>query len=421
MTVATDTLAILFPLLLLLSWLGFTVVIDPYISKEQRRIMLSIVMICFSLIVQNYWEDKLFISHSGWVFKNILSAYGYAVRPVILILFLHVVFPEGKRVLQWALAGINAALYFSSPFTKLCFEIRKADFASLRGSLWYTCFLISGVLLLELLIRTIIRYRETKKLELLIPVSAVLIIVISVVLDMNVGMEQQPVTYLTISVVVSSVFYYIWLHFQFVREHEQDLVAAQRIQIMMSQIQPHFLYNTLTTIQALCETNPEKASDITEKFGVYLRQNIDSIDSNGLISFDKEMEHTMTYADIEMVRFPNIRLVKDIEDHDFVLPALTVQPIVENAIRHGVRIRKQGIVSVSTRRKTDCHEIIIADNGKGFDTENKALTAGNHIGIRNVRDRIEQMCGGSFIIESVPGEGTRVTIRIPAKESETRA
>ena len=101
MTMDLGTLAILFPMLFLLLGLGFTVVIDPYIQQKQRRIMLLIVVLCLSLIVQNLWENELFVSHSHLALKNLLSAYGYSVRPVFLVLFLSIVWPEGKMWPAW--------------------------------------------------------------------------------------------------------------------------------------------------------------------------------------------------------------------------------------------------------------------------------------------------------------------------------
>ena len=180
--------------------------------------------------------------------------------------------------------------------------------------------------------------------------------------------------------------------------HEEDLKAQQRIKIMMSQIRPHFLYNTLSSIQALCLADPEKAFEVTERFGTYLRQNIDSLDQPKLIPFPKELEHTRVYSEIEMIRFPSIRIEYDTEDVDFRLPALTVQPIVENAIRHGVRGKAEGVVRISTRKINGFHEIGITD-------------------IRSVRERLAGMCSGTMTVESRIGAGTRVTIRIPAEEA----
>ena len=163
--------SVLFAPLLLLLGLGYVVTIDPYIRRQQRRVMLVIVALCLTLIVQNLLEDAFFVSQSNIAWKNILSAYGYSVRPVILILFLCIIQPDGKRIIHWTAAGINAALYFTSPFTKLCFEIRDWDYAFLRGPLWFICFAFSAILLVELLTRTILLYRETGKRERLIPVA----------------------------------------------------------------------------------------------------------------------------------------------------------------------------------------------------------------------------------------------------------
>ena len=407
------TLAILFPMLFLLLGLGFIVVIDPYIQQKQRRIMLLIIVLCLSLIVQNLWENDLFVSRSHLALKNLLSAYGYSVRPVFLVLFLSIVWPEGKKWPAWTLAGINAVLYFSSPFTKLCFEIRASDFAALWGPLWFSCILVSGVLLLQLLALTIIRFRETQKLEQLIPVSVALVIVASVILDMHVGMVPQPVAFLTMAIVIGSVFYYIWLHLQFVRQHENDLMASQRIQIMMTQIQPHFLFNALNTIRALYAKNPPLADQTLEDFSTYLRQNLESLNSPQLIPFDRELEHTRLYAEIEMLRFPDARVEYRIEDDQCEIPALTIQPLVENAIRHGIRYRKDGLVTISARRDSGWHQITIQDNGVGFDTKKQASAGGSHVGLRNVKDRIEQMCGGTMVLRSEIGKGTSITLRIP--------
>ena len=169
-------------------------------------------------------------------------------------------------------------------------------------------------------------------------------------MDFTVIFDEQPLSFLTMAIVISCLFYYIWLHLQFVREHEDDLKAKQRIQIMRTQIQPHFLYNTIATFKALCRKNPEQAAEVADKFGAYLRQNLNSLDMPGRIPFEKELQHTKLYAEIEMVRFDNIRVEYDIQDSDFTLPPLTLQPMVENAIRHGVRIRKDGMVRVLTQK-----------------------------------------------------------------------
>ncbi|MBR1749276.1 MAG: histidine kinase [Ruminococcus sp.] len=227
--------------------------------------------------------------------------------------------------------------------------------------------------------------------------------------------RDYPVSYLTIAVVCCGLFYYIWLHLEFAKEHERALMAEQRIKIMMSQIQPHFVSNTLTTIQALCLLDPQKAFEVTGKFGSYLRNNIASLEEDNLIPIGKELEHTKVYAEIEMLRFPEISVEYNIEAEDFTLPALTIQPLVENAIRHGVRDRDHGVVEIATKITDDRYIITITDNGVGFDTKKPLPTDGSHLGIKNVRDRLSEMCGGTLLIDSKIDEGTTVTVTIPRR------
>ena len=104
MSLDFNTLVVLFPMFLLLFGLGFTVVIDPYIRREHRCVMLIIVALSFSLAAQNILENEFFISRSNLAWKNILSAYGYSVRPVILILFLYIIQPRGKKWPYWTCA-----------------------------------------------------------------------------------------------------------------------------------------------------------------------------------------------------------------------------------------------------------------------------------------------------------------------------
>ena len=102
-----------------------------------------------------------------------------------------------------------------------------------------------------------------------------------------------------------------------------------------------------------------------------------------------------------------------VEDTQFEVPALTIQPLVENAIRHGVRSREDGLVIVSTAPEAGGHRVTVADNGVGFDPKQQLSTEELHIGIRNVKERVEQMCGGELILTSEVGKGTSVTMLFP--------
>ena len=200
-------------------------------------------------------------------------------------------------------------------------------------------------------------------------------------------------------------------------EAEQKLIRAQlqenRIAIMISQIQPHFVYNTLGTIQQLCKEDPEQAARLVQNFSIYLRGNFSELDNTVPIRFAKELEHVHCYTEIELIRFPDMTVRYDIQTEEFLLPALTVQPLVENAIKHGLMgLEEGGTVTISAYETQTDHCVCVSDDGVGFDVSG-LLDTKKHIGIRNVRERLQAMCGGSLTIESQPGMGTRALIRIP--------
>lgn len=408
---------LMLPFLVLIG-LAFAVAVDPYVKKPVKRVMLMIDAIVTTIILACCVSNGL---EAAWIPKYVtvqtaLSVYCYIMRPVIIVLFIYVIWDDPRRRLFWIPAGLNAAVYLTTFFRNWTFHITpEGNF--IRGAMGYTAHWIGILLLLCQLNITLWRFRKIEGRERLIPIANAVIVLAGVFLDSRCH-DNGTISFTEICAVFCFAFYYIWLHLRFVREHEQALVAEQRIQIMMSQIQPHFLYNTLTTIQTLCLENPRKAAAITERFAIYLRQNIDSLNEAGLIPFRKELDHTLVYAQIEMERFPNIHLDYEIEDEDFLLPALTVQPLVENAIRHGVRGIPRGQIEIITNLLPDGHEIIIRDNGKGFRPEDQPGMERSHIGIQNVRERLQKLCGGTMTIESEEGRGTSVTIHIPQEKEQ---
>ena len=192
-------------------------------------------------------------------------------------------------------------------------------------------------------------------------------------------------------------------------------LQESKISIMLSQIQPHFLYNTLNSIYQLCETNPMRARFMVNSFAEYLRNNLSSLDDPGLISFETELAHVNTYLDIERMRFEDtLEIEYDIKCIDFSLPVLTVQPIVENAVKHGTsKKRGGGKVIISTDETEKSYIIKVADTGCGFDPSQPKDDGKQHVGIENVKQRLSNMCEGTLLIESMIGEGTTVTITIP--------
>ena len=195
-------------------------------------------------------------------------------------------------------------------------------------------------------------------------------------------------------------------------ELENELIQNQ-ISIMLSQIQPHFLYNSLTAIRELCLIDPKKAYETVDEFSTYLRGNLDSLSIKKPIPFEKELSHVKTYLSLEKKRFgDNLNIVYDINAFYFTIPALTLQPIVENAVRHGVTKREDGgTVTISTDETETVAIITVKDDGVGFDIS-RHKDKNLRVGIENVRNRLAAMCGGSLQIDSKPGIGTTAVITI---------
>ena len=190
-------------------------------------------------------------------------------------------------------------------------------------------------------------------------------------------------------------------------------LAESRISTMMSQIRPHFIYNTLGSIEQLCKFDPPKAGDLVHNFAKYLRGNFGELDNPKPILMTQEMEHVRYYVSIENVRFPDMTFTFEMNSEDFCIPALTVQPIVENAIKHGLmKLEHGGTIRVVSYETDTDYCISVADDGVGFDT-NALLDDRKHVGLRNIRERLKVMVNGTLEIESTVGVGTKVLIKIP--------
>lgn len=206
------------------------------------------------------------------------------------------------------------------------------------------------------------------------------------------------------------------------RKKEREL-AEQHEEVLLFQIQPHFLYNALNTIRYLCKHDPVLAEEAIIGFSKYLRGNMDSLSQTKPIPFKNDLEHLGYYLAIEKLRFSNINVQYDIRAKEFPIPVLTLQPIVENAIKHGLTQKPEGgTVKIFSDELENEYIVQVSDDGVGFDTTvPRPPDKRSHIGVNNTRSRIETMCGGTFDIDSTPGVGTTVTIRIPKQGGEQNA
>jgi two-component system LytT family sensor kinase len=201
-------------------------------------------------------------------------------------------------------------------------------------------------------------------------------------------------------------------------EQHQQLLLKARMDALSAQINPHFLFNTLNTVSSLIRYDPDTARGVVIKLSNILRRLLRKHET--FVPLQEELDFIDDYLDIEVARFgrDNLQIHKQIEEHtlDAFVPSMLLQPIVENALKHGLAAKLGGgeiTIRTSTR---DARLIIeIEDNGVGIPQDRMSQVFGDGIGISNVHERLRVLYGGDFQmdISSQEGEGTRIRIDIP--------
>ena len=196
-------------------------------------------------------------------------------------------------------------------------------------------------------------------------------------------------------------------------QREKDLEES-RAKAMALKISPHFISNTMSSIVALCYTNAQQAGDLAAKFARYLRDNYTDMTDETMIPFSEELEHIRNYLAVEQVRFAGLRVEYDVQADRFLLPTLTVQPLVENAVRHGISKRPDasGTVKIASFETGNDYVIRIEDDGVGYHPASEQ-DGKKHVGIANAKTRLTLLCAGELTIASQPERGTVCEIRIP--------
>ena len=293
--------------------------------------------------MQNYLSFYLTNYANSVAWRILVSVIGYSVRPLIITHFAVLFAPSGKHIFAWCLVGINTVMHATAFFSKIVFTITSNN-SYCGGPLKYLCLAVCFVLLAYLAILSFMSYKEKKisAKEISFHIFWLAIIVVGIVSDILWAYDYIWISYVTISVVITEIFSYIWLHQRFVADYESAVLAEQRYKTLISQLQPHFIYNSLSAIAEI-EGVPQTAQKAIVDFSDYLRENLDAMTSEELVTFDKELEYIEKYIALETLRFGDkVRVVYDMECADFCLPALSVQMLVENAVKHGITKKYEG-------------------------------------------------------------------------------
>lgn len=223
--------------------------------------------------------------------------------------------------------------------------------------------------------------------------------------------KGYAIAYASIIIAVEILFGFLNVEKNIKLAQEVEKNKEAQIKLMLSQIKPHFIYNSLSSISTLIDIDTKKAQKALDDFTEYLRHNLSSLTETRLIPFEDELKHIKTYVSLEKMRFNDrIKVDYDINAVDFNVPPLSIQPIVENAIKHGILKKIEGgTLTVKTVENADCFVVEIIDDGVGFDVSDVGLKDNIHVGINNVKFRIKN-CGGDVAIKSEAGKGTFFTV-----------
>ncbi len=331
-----------------------------------------------------------------------------------------------ERSINRAIANSLGLIYFLLVVAAIVLQFTNVIdlYASSRYMFAYTT--------LSVIVMAILLFRETrsnkKALHMLI---SWIPLAIAILLDVfNYYLMFTRIDFYTIGIFITLVYQIVCVVLDLRTQYKEAIRYQQmqkelyeaKVSVMVSQIQPHFLYNSLTSIAMMCTKDPKQAKNATINFADYLRGNMNSLKQTSPVPFTQELEHLKKYLMLEQMRFGDLLNIEyDIQAVNFSLPQLSVQPLVENAVKHGVGMKEDGgTVTIATRELPDHFEVIISDDGVGFDSSAPPKNDGrSHVGMENTKQRLKDMCGGEVIIESEPGKGCVATIKIP-KEDDSK-
>ncbi len=348
-----------------------------------------------------------------------LEYFIYSIPPVLLTAYLLYCCKEDwKRNFIFYITGALWCLFFilliSAQFTTR-FYLLTPDLQLLRESLHPLLLSpIAAIMIVNLITLIIKRNKLSQRyfFAFMLHICTITIVTIihafyDVLAVLNLGIW-----------IVSFAMYILILKSQIERYiHQQSALAQQKASILVLQMRPHFIYNTMTSIYYLCEQDPKKAQQVTLDFTSYLRKNFSAIASEKMIPFAEELEHTRAYLAVETTQFEDSLFVEyDIPHKQFLLPPLTLQPIVENSIKHVLNPDAEPLrIQIRTREAEKSSVIVIKDNGPGFDAKD-VFNSNN--ALSNIKQRLELMCHGSITITTPEGDGTIVRIVIPEHTAE---
>ena len=348
-------------------------------------------------------------------FRTIVSIIDYVVQPLIILLELQIITPGMRHKLRLAIpALINALIYATSPLTGgLGFSIGSSN-QYIRGPLGYTIFYVMTFYLAVFIFVSIKSFKDYSRTRGLLLAFISCASVLTMLLESTATISGYVDEVSALSVLV----YYIYLiavYQQSLRESlaEKELKITQdRITMLQQQIRPHFIFNSLNVIRALIKRDPQKAISGIDSFVSYLRGHVYAIDNSDLISFDDELVNVKAYVGLVQPSYDDaIDITYDLGFTDFSIPALSLEPIVENAVKHGIG-KNGGYIRIITSKESEHIKIIVINSNVEKIDYSQKERARLGVGLENTRTRLKLLLNGSVDMTKTDTE-TTVTISIP--------
>ncbi|WP_341320443.1 histidine kinase [Solibacillus sp. FSL H8-0523] len=412
-------------IIMLLTLISLTILgvysITLYFSKEHKILHLQIgiyfLLVSGSLLLSNEGIVAVFLNFSDSLVKLKTIAGILAAVPLYFIV---------AAINQVVLSKVKISRFLSI-IVLVLFLILIAPLEIYRPLEIIIWGCLIGILFLHLL-KLIIYFAKNKqfKLKNILLLNTLFYLLLYLILRIyyNVWGTDFQSNLLLIIFAISICLYLMLYQNQLVSELERSKKEAiqSKISFFNAQIKPHFIYNALSNIMALCYTDNLKAAHLLGKFSTYLRLIFENNTQNDWISLEKELTLIDAYVEIEKARFPDkihYTLEVDPMSKSLTIPALSIQPFVENAIRHGL-FNKEGTGIVSVKTKQQPHELIITikDDGVGMTPETVAtILEGTQeqqgIGVLNVIQRLQYIDNSQFDLHSALHEGTTIVLKIP--------
>ena len=387
----------------------------------------GIAMILFTTVVDAviiWLQEGVILADAqklSYTLRIIMTVLDRSLRPMALMILSLIVLPNRRLRLPLTVPAIlNLVVYAVVGFGGGADNLIDPYSAWHRGFVGMTVFYVEMIYLAVLLLFSIIYFKwDEMKRSVIVFLTALQFILVSV---LNLfGLSSEYVNAVSALGILEYYFYLsvIYQHEIYDEITKRDLtIAKNKLSLLRSQMHPHFVINALSIIRALIKRDNEKAERGIDDFADYLNVHIHAIQAEDLIDFESELRHVNAYLSlVQADRSRQIEVLYDLKVTSFRLPPLSLEPLIENAVKYGTGTNG-GVITISTEETPKAIQIRVADNGTG-DPDQSQKPKSTGIGLSNTRQRLAMLCGGTLSADRTDS-GMTVTITIP-KRSEVTA